>query len=34
MNNKKSAKDIAFEKERIKFRKEIRDLNRELKNRK
>lgn len=29
MQNKKSAKDIAFEKERAKFRKQIRELERE-----
>lgn len=30
MNRKKSAKDIAFDKERTEFRKEIRELKREL----
>ena len=31
MGNKKSAKDIAFEKERAKFRQRIRELEREVK---
>lgn len=31
MGNKKSAKDMAFEKERAKFRQQIRDLKREAK---
>lgn len=31
MKNKKSAKDMAFEKERAKFRQQIRDLKREAK---
>lgn len=31
MGNKKSAKDIAFEKERAKFRQQIRELEREIK---
>lgn len=34
MGNKKSAKDIAFEKERAKFRSQIRELEREVKNEK
>ena len=33
MSNKKSAKDVAFEKERAKFRQEIRELQREIKKR-
>lgn len=32
MGDKKSAKDIAFEKERAKFRRQIRELEREIKN--
>lgn len=32
MNNKKSAKDMAFEKERAKYRGQIRELEREIKN--
>lgn len=32
MNNKKSAKDIAFDKERAKYRGQIRELEREIKN--
>lgn len=32
MKTKKSAKDIAFERERVKFRSEIKALERELKN--
>ena len=31
MGNKKSAKDMAFEKERAKFRQQIRELEREVK---
>lgn len=31
MGNKKSAKDMAFEKERVKFRQKIRELEREVK---
>ena len=34
MGNKKSAKDMAFEKERAKFRQKIRDLEREIKEQK
>lgn len=34
MGNKKSAKDMAFEKERAKFRHQIRDLEREIKEQK
>ena len=33
MGSKKSAKDIAFEKERARFRQEIRELQREIKKR-
>lgn len=34
MGNKKSAKDMAFEKERAKFRQKVRDLEREIKEQK